>query len=189
MAKNAHSVLSMLERSGLLLLSDYKLPSLTSLVAGAPIKGSWWGHPKGTAIFQEAERLLDHPDVIAVKLVAGKVTFVHRLLWPHLLTLARSREQWKTRGLSSRAACLLAEVERAGLVEQPDDRRAAAELESRLLVYAEQYHTVRGSHAKRLLSWTQWVKRNKIKTGRVAVSAARDAFKAAMDARYPWEEK
>ena len=38
-----------LKRYGLLLVTDARLPSLVALVAGAPVRGSWWSHPRGKA--------------------------------------------------------------------------------------------------------------------------------------------
>jgi hypothetical protein len=64
------------------------VPSLAEAVAGEPIRGSWWGHPKGHAIFRAAEAVSDSPDVLVCKLIEGKVTFVHRRLWPALVRLA-----------------------------------------------------------------------------------------------------
>ena len=64
------------------------VPSLAEAIAGGPIRGSWWGHPKGKAIFRAAEAVSDHPDVLVCKLVDGKVTYVHRRLWPALVKLA-----------------------------------------------------------------------------------------------------
>ncbi|MFI4945383.1 MAG: hypothetical protein ACHP85_19090, partial [Burkholderiales bacterium] len=58
------------------------VPSLAEAVAGEPFRGSWWGHPKGQAIFRAAEAVADSPDVLVCKLIDGKVTFVHRRLWP-----------------------------------------------------------------------------------------------------------
>ena len=89
-------VLSQLERTGLLLLSDSAIPSLVQLVVGQPVRGSWWGHPQGHAIYALSARLGDHEDVLIVKLVGGKVTFVHRKLWPALLAVARSGEPWQS---------------------------------------------------------------------------------------------
>jgi hypothetical protein len=63
-------------------------PSLAEAVAGGPIRGSWWGHPKGHEIFRVAEAISEHPDVLVCKLIEGKVTFVHRRLWPALVRLA-----------------------------------------------------------------------------------------------------
>ncbi len=64
------------------------VPSLAEAIAGGPIRGSWWGHPKGHEIFRATKAVSDHPDVLVCKLVEGKVTFVHRRLWPALVKLA-----------------------------------------------------------------------------------------------------
>jgi hypothetical protein len=64
------------------------LPSVAELVAGEPIRGSWWGHPAGHAIFDTLNALADSPDVLRTRLVGGKVTLVHRRLWPALVRVA-----------------------------------------------------------------------------------------------------
>ncbi len=64
------------------------VPSLAEAVAGGPIKGSWWGHARGQAIFEALDQVGESPDVRCFKLVDGKVTFVHRRLWPALVRLA-----------------------------------------------------------------------------------------------------
>ncbi len=64
------------------------VPSLAEAIAGERIRGSWWGHPKGKAIFLAAEAVCESPDVLVCKLVEGKITFVHRRLWPALVKLA-----------------------------------------------------------------------------------------------------
>lgn len=64
------------------------VPSFAEHVAGGPIRGSWWGHAKGHAIFELATAVSAHPDVLVCKLVDGKVSYVHRRLWPALVKLA-----------------------------------------------------------------------------------------------------
>jgi hypothetical protein len=64
------------------------LPNLAERIAGEPIRGSWWGHGSGHEIFAVLTRLLDSPDVIATRLVDGKVTLIHRRLWPALARVA-----------------------------------------------------------------------------------------------------
>ena len=64
------------------------VPSLAEAVAGGPIRGSWWGHPKGQQIFLAADAISDSRDVLVCTLVDGKVTYVHRRLWPALVRLA-----------------------------------------------------------------------------------------------------
>ena len=64
------------------------VPSLAEAIAGGPIRGSWWGHPKGHEIFRVAEAICESGEVLVCKLVEGKVTYVHRRLWPALVRLA-----------------------------------------------------------------------------------------------------
>ena len=64
------------------------VPSLAEAIAGGPIRGSWWGHPKGHDIFRASEMIGDSADVLVCKLVDGKVTYIHRRLWPALVKLA-----------------------------------------------------------------------------------------------------
>jgi hypothetical protein len=68
-------------------------PSLAEAVAGEPIRGSWWAHPKSHAIFRAAEAASESPDVLVCKLVEGRITYVHRRLWPALVKLAASFER------------------------------------------------------------------------------------------------
>ena len=64
------------------------IPNLAEYVAGEPIRGSWWGHASGHEIFAVLSRLLNSPDVIATRLVNGKITLIHRRLWPALVRVA-----------------------------------------------------------------------------------------------------
>ena len=79
---------ALVEHGMLLQSARGPLPNIAELVAGGPIKGSWWGHPQGQAIFAELQSLDDSPDVVRLRLVNGKVTFVHRRLWPALVRVA-----------------------------------------------------------------------------------------------------
>jgi hypothetical protein len=64
------------------------VPSLAEAVAGERIRGGWWKHPKGHDIFAAARAARDSEDVLVCRLVDGKVTFIHRRLWPALVRLA-----------------------------------------------------------------------------------------------------
>jgi hypothetical protein len=63
-------------------------PSMAEMIAGEPIRGSWWGHPAGHAIFAALNSLAESPDVVRTRLLNGKVTLVHRRLWPALVRVA-----------------------------------------------------------------------------------------------------
>jgi hypothetical protein len=78
-----------LERHGLLLASARgPLPNLAEAVAGEPIRGSWWAHARGRQIFAVLRFLEQSPDVLVCRLVEGKLSLVHRRLWPALARLA-----------------------------------------------------------------------------------------------------
>src|SRR2546425_7047435 len=66
-----------------------RVPNLAHLVAGEPLRGSWWAHPKGNEIFLLSRAIRRSPDVLVCRLVDGKVTYVHRRLWPALVRLAK----------------------------------------------------------------------------------------------------
>lgn len=160
-------VFEALEEQGLLLVSDPQLPSLAALVAGERVRGSWWSHPKSHEIYAASARVCADPRVTTAKLVSGKVTLVHRRLWPALLGVARSGRPWQTTDLPRAAATLLRAVEREGSLRldhlEPHskdaaraDAEAARELELRLLVHSDDVHTESGTHAKLLRTWSRW---------------------------------
>jgi len=176
------------------------------------VRGSWWGHPAGGAIYQVAEALADHPDVVVTRLVSGKVTYVHRRLWPALLAVACARAPWQTRSLSRPARAMLRRVTRDGTLRTDrvagESRRvsaAARELEDRLLVRTEWIHTERGSHARQLESWDRWAARQGTGARDGAVRISENAARRAQEilerivndlnarcgagARLPWQER
>jgi hypothetical protein len=78
-----------IEQHGVVLVSAKgAAPRLTEAIAGSPIKGSWWGHPKGQQIFKILEAVTESEDVLVCRLIKGKVTLVHRRLWPALVRIA-----------------------------------------------------------------------------------------------------
>ena len=198
--------LAALERYGLLLLSDATLPSVCGLIVGEPLRGSWWGHQLGGAIYHVSSTLEDSPEVLATKLVDGKVTYVHRRLWPAVVALGSAREDCQLRSLSRAARWLLAQTDALGEVQTNDvpvaaglqrkDLPAAArELERRLLVVATEIHTPSGAHAKVLETWSHWRERTAIRSSRMAVTKAKRQLEDTLadmsgggvaTARLPW---
>jgi len=175
-----------LKHDGLLLKSDPRLPSVATLVAGEKIRGSWWAHPAAHPIFHELQRLTAHPDVLIVKLVAGKDTLVHRRLWPELLAIAQSRGAWQLRELPAAARLLYEKVRKSGAIATTG--AAAKLLESRLLVHGEQFHSETGSHSQRLESWTIWAKRVGLAEANLpSASEAKRTLEAILPgAKWPW---
>ena len=72
--------------------------------------------------------LRNHPDVLLVKLVSGKITLVHRPLWTAILAIGSAREPWQMRGLSKDALALLGKLDRAGKMSCSGDANQPAVL-------------------------------------------------------------
>jgi len=58
------------------------------MVAGEPVTGSWWAHPKANEILRLSRSIRGSPDVLVCRLVDGKITYIHRRLWPAVVRLA-----------------------------------------------------------------------------------------------------
>src|ERR1700675_867668 len=68
-------------------------PNVVEAIAGKPIRGSWWGHKKGRAIFRATRTVRDCDQVLVCRLVSGKITYVHRRLCPAIVRLANSLDK------------------------------------------------------------------------------------------------
>src|SRR5437667_8734 len=65
------------------------VPNLAEMIAGGPIRGSWWGHIKGQEIWKITRALREAREILVCRLVDGKVSYVHRRLWPALIKVAK----------------------------------------------------------------------------------------------------
>ncbi len=83
------------------------VPNLVQAIAGEAIRGSWWAHPSSHQIYRVLGGAYDSGQVLVCRLVGGKVTMVHRRLWPALVRvsgrlpkggLAAIREEHTARG-------------------------------------------------------------------------------------------
>ena len=87
--KKSSRWLSFVKKHGVVLAAARgPVPSIAEAVAGEPIVGSWWAHPKGKAIYRALTELDDSDDIRCFKLIDGKVTIAHRRAWPALVRLA-----------------------------------------------------------------------------------------------------
>jgi hypothetical protein len=173
-------------------------------VAGKPVRGSWWGHPSAGAIYNETNKLAHRTDVVVLKLLNGKLTFVLDILWPHVYAVASHGEPWQVSGLNPQSQRLLELVRRNGLIRTDEPRSrlvagsrvsaAALDLEKRLLVLAAQVHTESGRHTKALESWSHWARRIEL-ASRMPLTRARAELAERVqrlniefdgDARLPW---
>lgn len=85
----AQQALAFVKRRGVVLVSARgPVPSLVEAIAGEKVRGSWWGHRRGRHIYAVLGTVGESPDVLCCRLVEGKLTFVHRRVWPALVRLA-----------------------------------------------------------------------------------------------------
>jgi hypothetical protein len=103
-----------------LLVHDVSLPSVTALLAGEPVRGSWWSHPRGTQIYDALQAVTD--ELATVKLLLGKQTLVTDLHWPVLVAIGSELAPWQLDALSDDAHAALAVVDRG----RPTRRRRSA---------------------------------------------------------------
>jgi len=83
------TALQFVRRHGIVLESAHGAAvTFADAVAGAPIRGGWWAHPKGHEIFALTRAIRASPDILVCRLVDGKITYVHRRLWPAVVRLA-----------------------------------------------------------------------------------------------------
>ena len=176
---------------GILLVQDATLPSVTTFVAGGPVRGSWWSHEQAHSIFDVLETLEN--ETTTAKLVAKKLTLVARDLWPALAATGSEGAEWQRAGLTAGAASVEAQVRasahptRSDMLTTPDGPKLAdlvRELEHRLLVASDEVHTERGRHVKVLQSWSGWVAERSI--GKLpSADAARARLESAVHSVAP----
>ena len=189
-------VRSELEARGLLLLHDRVLPSVTTIVAGEPITGSWWGHEQGALIWHTLQVVDD--EVATAKLVSGKVTFLHRRLWPALAAVGNEGATWQWRGLGDRERGLIDRLADARQLrtdalldhleghERKEMKRAIDQLDKRLLSYTEQVHTDSGKHARILTTWPHFIAQRALEPP--SAERGREALEQCV-ASWPRDEK
>lgn len=81
--------LAFIDEHGIVMVSaDGPAPRLADAIAGEPVSGSWWGHPQGKLIFTILGQVAGSDQVLRCRLAGGKLTLVHRRLWPALVRIA-----------------------------------------------------------------------------------------------------
>jgi len=86
----AEQALAFVERHGVVAESAKHptIPSLAAAIAGEPVGGNWWSHPRAKTIFAIMRAVRESPDVLVCRIVDGKIGFVHRRMWPALARVA-----------------------------------------------------------------------------------------------------
>ncbi len=78
-----------IKKHGVVLESAHgSVPNLAETVTGKRIRGSWWADPKARDIFRITRAVRDSDHILVCRLVGGKITYVHRRVWPAIVRLA-----------------------------------------------------------------------------------------------------
>ncbi len=84
----ADEALAFVRRHGVVLVAARgRAPRLVEAIACETIRGSWWAHPRSRTIYAVLGAVIGSGDVMCCRLVDGKVTLVHRRLWPAMVRL------------------------------------------------------------------------------------------------------
>ncbi len=129
---------------------------------GVPSLHAAVGDPtKANLLFRLGKALRASPEVVALRLWEGKMTFVAQRLWPEVyrVVMEPSRRRSALAGLSGDARAMLEGIEREGEVRlaQHAFAKERETLETRLLVQASDVHDEdEGRWLSLLRSWRRW---------------------------------
>ncbi len=189
-------LVEVIEARGLLPMHDPHLLSATAILAREPVQGSWWSHPRANEMYRAMTEVEDHDDVEVVKLLAGKLTFIHRRLWSPLFAVVTERDTWQTKDLPAAAVRLLARLDEIKRIRADGIRELKKEvklIEARLLAFVMSEHTESGRHERVLESWEAWRKRVALAGRKPAVAKARAELEEAAAAfaplKLPWMKR
>ena len=95
---NHREALEFIKKQGAVLESAAgSRPSFVETVAEESISGNWWSHPRSHEIFALTRKIRESDEVLVCRLIDGKITYLHRRLWP---TLVRAAEHFDARRLA-----------------------------------------------------------------------------------------
>jgi hypothetical protein len=85
----AEEALAFVRKHGVVLASAKgPAPRLTEAIVGEPIRGSWWAHAQSHHIYAILQAVTNCEQVLVCRLINGKITLIHRRVWPALVRLA-----------------------------------------------------------------------------------------------------
>lgn len=86
---HAKAALEFVQRHGVVLASAKgDAPRLIDAIAGEAIAGNWWSHPRSRFIYNVLAEVSESDEILVCRLLRGKITLVHRRLWPALVRAA-----------------------------------------------------------------------------------------------------
>lgn len=185
MQKELQKVKKELSRHGLLLLSDPTLPSLVATIAGEPVSGTWWSHPQGNLMFNISNELADDHEILAVKFINKKITYLDSRHWDAFFAIAMSQAEWQLKRLPPDSKRLYDKILENKELRADDTSfkkspaeigKIASKLEERLLLFSDNVHTESGKYVRIFKSWQQFAKDRKMKVKKMKYEEALTHF-------------
>jgi hypothetical protein len=155
-------IYKLIEAEKILLLQDKSFPNIVSKIVGKRIQGSWWGHPLANPIYNGLGWLEHNRNVLVIKLLDGKVTYVHESLFADIYSIVAEPRDWQLKKLKSDELALFKYISKKAKVVSDDSKlkdlvedskKSFATLEKKLLVYSQEEHTASGKHVKEFMAW------------------------------------
>lgn len=155
-------IYKLLQKDKILLLQDKSFPNIVSKIVEEKIFGSWWGHPLANSIYNGLGWLEHNQNILVIKLLDGKVTYIHEGLFADIYSIVNETRDWQTKKLKPDELNLLKYISKKNRVlsDDPklkefakDPKKSLATLEKKLLVYSAEEHTESGKHVKEFIPW------------------------------------
>jgi len=155
-------IYKLLERKKILRLQDKIFPNIVGEITGETIRGSWWSHPLANPIYNGLGWLEHHHPILIVKLIDGKVTYLHDSLASDFFSIVCEPRQWQLEKLKADEVELFKYIYKKKKVTSEDlnlkklakdPKKSLSSLEKKLLLCASEEHTESGKHIKEYTSW------------------------------------
>lgn len=155
-------IFKLLEKYELLLLQDKAFPNIVTEITGEKIVGSWWGHPLANPIYNGLQWVEHHQPILIIKLIDGKVTYVHKNLFADIYSIVCQSRDWQMKKLKDDDLQILKYILKNKNITSDDSvlvklvkdpKKSFVNLEKKLLVYSTEEHMDSGKHIKEYMSW------------------------------------
>lgn len=154
------AILKQIEKHQILLLQDQKFPNIIQLITGDTCKGSWWSHPQANSIYNGLAWLADNSSIFTVKLLDGKMTYLHENLLNDFYTIVMKPRDWQLKKLKQSDLEVFNVIKTNKKISSDDIqyktieiKKSLARLEKKLLIQGTEQHTKSGKHIKIYHRW------------------------------------
>ena len=151
-----------LQENKIVLLQDKSFPNIVTYIVGRKIKGSWWGHPLANPIYNGLNWLEKNKIFLSVKLIDGKVTYLHKSLISDFYSIVKKPRDWQLKNLKEDDLKMLQHISQNSIIFSDDEtlklvvnepKKNLSTLEKKLLIHSVEVHTSSGMHVKKIMTW------------------------------------